>query len=64
MSGALPPLYGVSDDNHGAYCIIATGIWLCITGLIAAFRFLLAWHHKLKVGWDDISFAIAAVSGA
>jgi hypothetical protein len=62
MSGELPPLYGVSGDDHGAYCIISTATWACITGFTVVIRFALAWHHRLKVEWDDISFAIAAVS--
>ena len=62
MSGELPPLYAVSGDDHGAYCIISTATWACITGLTAVVRFALAWHHRLKVDWDDISFAIATVS--
>jgi len=62
MSGKLPPLHGISGADHGAYCIISTATWACITGFVVTIRFTLAWHHKLKVGWDDISFAIAAVS--
>lgn len=62
MSGELPPLYNVSGDDHGAYCIVSTVTWACITGFTAIIRFALAWHHRLKVGSDDISFAIAAVS--
>jgi len=63
MSGELPPLHGLSHDDHGAYCIISTSTWACITGLTATARFGLVWHRKLKIGWDDISFAIATVSG-
>jgi hypothetical protein len=62
MSGELPPLYGVSGVDHGAYCIISTATWACVTGFTVVIRFGLAWHHKLKVGWDDISFALASVS--
>jgi len=63
MSGELPPLYGSSHDIHGAYCVVSAVAWACVTGIVAAIRFVLAWQRGVKFGRDDITFAIAAVSG-
>jgi len=63
MSGQLPPLYGSFHDVRGAYCVVSAVAWACVTGIVAAIRFVLAWQRGVKVGLDDITFAIASVSG-
>lgn len=61
MAGTLPPLFEITDSDHGGYAAVAVYTLLVLTVVIVAVRLFTRWFLSRVVHPDDILLAVSTV---
>ena len=61
MAGALPPLFTITDDDHGGYVAVTLYTLLVLTVLLVATRVFTRWYVGKTIKIDDILLMVATV---
>jgi hypothetical protein len=61
MAGTLPPLFTITDDDHGGYVCVASYTLLILMVLLVVTRILTRWYVVKFVKADDVLLVVAAV---
>jgi hypothetical protein len=61
MSGTLPPLFIITDDDHGGYVAVTLYTLLVLMVLLVATRVFSRWYVVKSIKFDDILLMGAAV---
>ncbi|KAJ5637627.1 hypothetical protein N7490_007506 [Penicillium lividum] len=62
MAGTLPPLFEISDDDHGGYAAVTVYTLLALTIVVVLTRLFSRWYIGRVIHLDDILLAAATVS--
>ncbi|KAJ5777460.1 hypothetical protein N7520_000706 [Penicillium odoratum] len=63
MAGTLPPLFEISDDDHGGYAAVTVYTLLALTIVVVLTRLFSRWYIGRVIHLDDILLAAATLSG-
>ncbi|KAJ6103055.1 hypothetical protein N7486_005482 [Penicillium sp. IBT 16267x] len=63
MAGTLPPLFEISDEDHGGYAVVTVYTLLALTIVIVLTRLFSRWYIGRIIHSDDILLAAATLSG-
>jgi hypothetical protein len=61
MAGTLPPLFTISDDDHGGYVAVAAYTLLVLMVVLVATRVFTRWYVVKFIKADDVLLTFAAV---
>lgn len=61
MAGTLPPLFAITDDDHGGYVCVASYTLLILMVLLVVTRVFTRWYVVKFIKADDILLMVAAV---
>jgi hypothetical protein len=61
MSGTLPPLFTVSDNDHGGYVAVTLYTLLILMVLLVTTRVFTRWYVVKSIKLDDVFLILAAV---
>jgi hypothetical protein len=62
MAGTLPPLFIISDDDHGGYAAVAVYTLLCLMICVSIARIFTRWYIVRFTRSDDYFLVAATVS--
>jgi len=60
MAGTLPPLFAITDDDHGGYVCVASYTLLILTVLLVVTRVFTRWYVVKFIKADDVLLMVAA----
>ncbi|KAJ5802476.1 uncharacterized protein N7503_004926 [Penicillium pulvis] len=63
MAGTLPPLFEISDEDHGGYAAVTVYTLLALTIVVVLTRLFSRWYIGRVIHSDDILLAAATLSG-
>lgn len=61
MSGTLPPLFVITDEDHGGYVCVVLYTFLILTVLLVIIRVFTRWYVVKVIKPDDVLISAAAV---
>jgi hypothetical protein len=61
MAGTLPPLFTISDDDHGGYVAVASYTLLILMIGLVVTRVFTRWYIVRSIKADDYFLVVAAV---
>lgn len=61
MAGTLPPLFEISDEDHGGYAAVTVYTLLALTIVVVLTRLFSRWYIGRVIHSDDILLAAATV---
>jgi hypothetical protein len=61
MSGTLPPLFIITDDDHGGYVAVTLYTLLVLMVLLVTTRVFTRWYVVKTIKLDDVFLMLAAV---
>ncbi|KAJ5740782.1 hypothetical protein N7493_000654 [Penicillium malachiteum] len=63
MAGTLPPLFAISDEDHGGYVAVAVYTLLVLSIFVLVTRLSTRWYIGRVIHADDILLAASAICG-
>jgi len=61
MAGTLPPLFEITENDHGGYVCVASYTLLTLMILLVSTRVFTRWYVVKFIKADDVLLMIAAV---
>ena len=61
MSGTLPPLFTITDDDHGGYVAVTLYTLLVLMVLLVTTRVFTRWYVVKTIKLDDVFLMLATV---
>jgi hypothetical protein len=61
MSGTLPPLFTISDNDHAGYVAVTLYTLLVLMVLLVTTRVFTRWYVVKSIKLDDVFLILAAV---
>jgi hypothetical protein len=61
MSGTLPPLFTISDNDHGGYVAVTLYTLLILMVLLVTTRVFTRWYVVKSIKLDDVFLILSAV---
>ena len=61
MSGTLPPLFIITDHDHGGYVAVTLYTLLVLMVLLVSTRVFTRWYVVKSIKLDDVFLILAAV---
>lgn len=62
MAGTLPPLFAITDDDHGGYAAVVAYTLLVLMLGVTGTRVFTRWYVVRSIKFDDYLLLAAAVS--
>ena len=62
MAGTLPPLFDITDEDHGGYVAVSVYTLLVLMLFVVVTRLFTRWYIGRVIHFDDILLGVSAVS--